>query len=175
MDNMKARAFVETEMPLPALADADAQERLDGLAAALVRRRRAVAWLLRGAVRAALFSPGATVKLDSELLSGVRERFWERTETPFFAALHSAARRGATEPHPESVVWLKLLRDTALVLFDDAAPLAADSGAAAPRASAARGATCCSRCSATAATAKPCSTCWASPCPRRKPRKARSA
>ena len=69
--------------------------------------------------------------MDSELLSSVRERLWEQTEIAFFDALHSAARRGATEPHPESAAWLKLLRNTALALFDDAAPLSADSGAAA--------------------------------------------
>jgi CRISPR system Cascade subunit CasA len=134
MDNMKARTFVETEMPLPALADAAAQERLDGLARRLVRAADRVASLLRGAVRAALFSPGATVKLDSELLSSVRERLWEQTEAGFFAALHDAARRGATEPFPECPAWLLLLRRTALALFDEAAPLQADSGGtAAPR------------------------------------------
>jgi CRISPR system Cascade subunit CasA len=133
MDNMKARAFVETEMPLPALADANAQERLDKLAKALVQAAERVAGLLRGAVRAALFSPGASVKLDWELLSSVRERVWEQTEAAFFASLLVAAARGATEPFPECADWLKLLRDTALALFDEAAPLAADSGAAASR------------------------------------------
>jgi CRISPR system Cascade subunit CasA len=134
MDNMKARAFVECEMPLPALADGAAQARLDGLAARLVRAADRVATLLRGAVRAALFGPGATVKLDSELLSGLREQFWERTEQPFFATLHDVARRGASEPYPECPQWLVLLRRTALDLFDLAAPLEADSGgSAAPR------------------------------------------
>ena len=133
MDNMKARAFVETEMPLPALADAQAQERLDGLADRLVKAAERVASLLRGAVRAALFSPGASVKLDWELLSSVRERFWEQTEAGFFAALHVAAQRGGTEPFPELSAWLVLMRRTALALFDEAAPLEADSGAAAPR------------------------------------------
>jgi CRISPR system Cascade subunit CasA len=134
MDNMKARAFVECEMPLPALADAQAQARLDALAARLVRAADWVANLLRGAARAALFAPGATVKPDNELLSSVREQFWERTEQPFFAALHAAARRGATEPYPEYAQWRALLHRTALDLFDQAAPLDADSGgAAAPR------------------------------------------
>jgi CRISPR system Cascade subunit CasA len=134
MDNMKARTFVETEMPLPALPDAEAQKRLDGLAEHLVKAAERVASLLRGAVRAALFSPGATVKLDNELLSSVRERLWEQTEAGFFAALDGAARRGASEPYPEYPVWLALLRRTALVLFDEAAPLEADSGGtAAPR------------------------------------------
>jgi CRISPR system Cascade subunit CasA len=133
MDNMKARAFVETEMPLPALVDGQAQERLDRLAEALVKAADRVASLLRGAVRAALFSAGASVKLDWELLSSVREQLWERTDAAFFAQLQNAVSRGATEPYPECVAWLTLLRRTALALFDESAPLAADSGAAAPR------------------------------------------
>jgi CRISPR system Cascade subunit CasA len=131
MDNMKARAFVESEMPLPAVPDAAAQQRLDELATRLVRGADLVAGLLRSAVRAALFSPGATVKLDAELLSSVRENLWEQTEIPFFDALESAARHGVTEPELEA--WRDLLRRTALAVFDEAAPLSPFSGSAAPR------------------------------------------
>ena len=138
MDNMKARAFVETEMPLPALADPAAQDRLDRLAVSLVVSADRAASLLRSAVRSAVFSPGATVALDSELLSSVRERLWEQTEAAFFTSLRDAAQRGATEPHPEQEAWLATLRRTALALFDEAAPLTAESGAAAPRIGAAR-------------------------------------
>lgn len=133
MDNMKARAFIETEMPLPALADTRAQSMLDDAAARLVRTADRVAGMLRSAVRAALFSPGATVKLDSELLSSVRERFWEQTEGPFFAALHTLAAHGAGTPAPTFHDWLTRLRATALTLFDEAAPLGADGGTAGPR------------------------------------------
>lgn len=133
MDNMKARAFVETEMPLPAMADAEAQKQLDRLSAMLVVSAERVASLLRGAVRSALFSQGATVKLDSELLSSVRERLWEQSEPDFFQALHNAARRGAVEPFPECATWRTMLHTLAIRLFDEAAPLTADSAAAAPR------------------------------------------
>ncbi len=133
MDNMKARAFVEAEMPLPALPDTQAQERLDGLAERLVKAAERVTSLVRGAVRAALFSAGASVKMDWELLSSVRERFWEQTEAGFFDKLHTAAQRNATEPFPELPAWLALIRRVALDLFDEAAPLEADRGAAAPR------------------------------------------
>ena len=131
MDNMKARAFVESEMPLAGVPDAAAQQRLDELATRLVRAADLVAGLLRGAVRAALFSPGATVKLDAELLSGVRENLWEQTEVSFFDALERAARHGSTEPELEA--WRDLLRRTALAVFDEAAPLSPFSGSAAPR------------------------------------------
>jgi CRISPR system Cascade subunit CasA len=131
MDNMKARSFVESEMPLPGIPDATAQQRLDELATRLVRAADLVAGLLRGAVRAALFSPGATVKLDAELLSGVRENLWQQTEVAFFAALERAAKRGVMDTELEG--WRDLLRRTALALFDEAAPLSPFSGSAAPR------------------------------------------
>jgi len=131
MDNMKARAFVESEMPLPGGADVAARRRLDELATRLVRAADLVAGLLRGAVRTALFSPGATVKLDAELLSGVRENLWEQTEVAFFGTLERAALRGEMQAEPEA--WRDLLRRTALALFDEAAPLSPFSGGAAPR------------------------------------------
>jgi CRISPR system Cascade subunit CasA len=137
MDNMKARAFVESEMPLPAARDKDLQKSLDALAARLVRAADQVAGLLRGAVRAALFSSGATVKFDAETLVSVRERLWEQTEQDFFGAL--AHITGATSSaEAECVVWLKKLRTAALALFDEVAPLAPESGSAAPRISRAR-------------------------------------
>lgn len=135
MDNMKARAFVESEMPLPVVPDGEAQKRLDALAAALVQASETAAGLLRSAVRAALFAPGATVKPDVELLASVRERLWERTETAFFTALETAARRGGAEGReeiePEREEWIKRLRTIALALFDEAAPLSPEVGGSA--------------------------------------------
>jgi len=139
MDNMKARGFVESEMPLPG-ADAEQQPRIDKLAAALVQSAELAANLLRKAVRAALFSPGATVKIDAEALASVRERLWARTEAAFFASLDSTARDGTAMEgaEPERRHWLGLLRSTALALFDEVAPLAPELGAAAPRIATAR-------------------------------------
>jgi CRISPR system Cascade subunit CasA len=128
MDNMKARAFVESEMPLPAVPDRAAQE---ALAIDLVLSANQVAGLLRSAVRYALFSAGATVKLDSELLSSQRERLWEQTESAFYHQL-------ATIPDDARDNWLRNLRNLALALFDEAAPLTPESGAAAARISRAR-------------------------------------
>jgi len=128
MDNMKARAFVESEMPLPAAADRAAQE---ALARDLVLSAQQVAGLLRSAVRHALFSAGATVKLDAELLSSLRERLWDQTEAAFFGRL-------AAMPADSRETWLRKLRDLALALFDEAAPLTPENGAAAPRISRAR-------------------------------------
>jgi len=82
-------------------------------------------------VRYALFSAGATVKLDAELLSSLRERLWEQTEAPFYLRL-------AAMPDDARTTWLRVLRDVALTLFDEAAPLTPENGTAAPRISRAR-------------------------------------
>lgn len=131
MDNMKARAFVESEMPLPAAPDEDARDRLDKLASDLVLSANQVAGLLRSAVRYALFSAGATVKVDAELLSSLRERLWEQTEQDFHDRL-------AAQPDDARTSWMARLRGIALALFDEAAPLTPENGAAAPRISRAR-------------------------------------
>lgn len=136
---MKARAFVETEMPLPG-AITEEQPRLDRLAADLVRAADTAASLLRSAVRNALFSPGATVKLDAEALSAVRERLWAETEASFFAALRSATATPGVEQgaEPERAAWAGLLHRCAMTLFDEAAPLDPEATNAAPRIAAAR-------------------------------------
>jgi CRISPR system Cascade subunit CasA len=131
MDNMKARAFVESEMPLPAAPDEATRRRRDALATRLVLSADLVASLLRSAIRFALFSPGATVKLDAVLLSAARERFWDATEGDFFDLL-------TREPEDAARQWLDRLRDVALRLFDEVAPLTPENANAAPRISRAR-------------------------------------
>ena len=134
MDKMKARGFVESEMPLPAASDRRGQEAANALAQSLVKSSEQIGGLLRSAVRNALFSAGATVKLDAALLNTLRERVWEETETAFFEKLTTATARGGETPDAERLDWLALLRRIALELFDEAAPLSADSsGSAAPR------------------------------------------
>jgi len=123
MDNMKARGFVESMMPLPAATDLAARERLDELASRLVRSAEQVAGLLRSAVRAALFSTGATVRPDLELLATVRERLRAETEPAFFDAL---ARDPLPPEGAAERAWQARLRSTALALFDEAAPMEPD-------------------------------------------------
>ena len=134
MDTMKARGFVESEMPLPTAPDAASQRRLDDLAHALIASAEQVSSLLRSAVRNALFSPGATVKLDAALLNTLRERVWEETETQFFTTMNISASRPEEDLCVRRKDWMEELRRIALALFDEAAPLSADSGgSAAPR------------------------------------------
>jgi CRISPR system Cascade subunit CasA len=139
MDNMKARAFVETEMPLPGASIED-QNRIDRLAADLVRAADTAAGLLRSAVRNALFSPGASVKTDAEALSALRERLWAETESEFFAALREATATSGVEQgaEPERRAWAALLNRRAMALFDEAAPLDPEAGVGAARIAAAR-------------------------------------
>jgi CRISPR system Cascade subunit CasA len=131
MDNMKARGFVESEMPLPSAADKPGQDRLDDLAKRLVESADQVASLLRSAVRNALFSRSATIKLDTGLLNATRERLWEDTETRFFAMLETAAQALGEVSDTERARWRDHLQAVALALFDEAAPLSADSGGSA--------------------------------------------
>jgi CRISPR system Cascade subunit CasA len=66
MDNMKARGFVESEMPLPAALDKASQTELDDLAYDLVMAADQVATLLRSAVRnlfLALARPSSPTRL----------------------------------------------------------------------------------------------------------------
>jgi CRISPR system Cascade subunit CasA len=130
MENMKARGFVECEMPLPAASDKISQSHLEALAYDLVMASNQVASLLHSAVRNALFSAGAIVKPDAALLSAVRERLWNETGTDFFSVLESAAQCASDIPDGDRVGWLKRLRRIALALFDEAAPLTHDSGGA---------------------------------------------
>lgn len=116
MDNMKARGFVEAEMPLHRAADRKAQE---DLAHALIASAQEASNALRQAVRGALFSAGATVKLDAELFATLRERFWAATEPDFYALLEAQA----AGTKPDLTRWLDILRGLALQLFDEAAPL----------------------------------------------------
>lgn len=123
MDNMKARGFVEAEMPLPPAGDDKARARIDALAYRLVRATDQAARLLRAAVRAALFGAGATVKIEAAMLSAVAERLWWETEEPFFDALHHAA----TTPEGEAEkTWQRRLLNGAMALFDEVAPLDPD-------------------------------------------------
>jgi CRISPR type I-E-associated protein CasB/Cse2 len=116
MDDMKARAFVESEMPLPGSGDSIA-----GLARGLITAAEEVAGALRCAVRSALYSD--KTKLETAPLATVYEAFWSATQDAFFACLNAA--EGAREDALQAAApdWRALLEGTAFALFDEAAPL----------------------------------------------------
>lgn len=121
MDNMKARAFVESEMPLPG-TDPTVVEAFAGVARRLVGAAEIIAQATRRAVRDARYGRDAPV--DSAPLAAISEDFWAATHDRFFALL---PRHGP--PDWESALaavapqWRFALRRTALRLFDEAAPL----------------------------------------------------
>jgi CRISPR system Cascade subunit CasA len=120
MDKMKARGFVESEMPLPG-ADPAAAMAMADLARRFVAAAEIVAQTLRRSVRDALFT--RDVRTDSAPLALVYEAFWARTQDRFFGLLQTATG-DPTPPFAASAApWRSVLRQAALALFDEAAPL----------------------------------------------------
>ena len=125
MDNMKARAFVESEMPVIVAHDPDAQGAEAAFAHALVTAADEAARALRGALRTALFD--RETAFDATPLSAATESFWSRTAGAFFAQVREAKRTLDRDLDadlaPLRTSWRDTLRGTALDLFDTAAPL----------------------------------------------------
>jgi len=122
MDNMKARGFVESELPVIEPADPERAQEFVLLLRQLIAGAAETASLLVRAVRRALFSEGAKVPLDAGLLTGVRERFWQATETAF---LQRAAEAADAAPDAEGIrdAWRRNLASTARALFAETAPI----------------------------------------------------
>ena len=121
MDNMKARAFVESEMPLPGTGR-QASETLAAVARRLVDAAGIAAAALRAAVRQARFSRDTST--DSAPLAAVYETFWAATQDRFFALLPDNAADGwEAALDARAAPWRSFLKSTALRLFDEAAPL----------------------------------------------------
>ncbi|PYD72707.1 type I-E CRISPR-associated protein Cse1/CasA [Novacetimonas hansenii] len=126
MDNMKARSFVESEMPLPGTSDADRQEVLDELARQCVTAAKQVADILRSCVRDALFGK-EKVSVDATGISNVQERFWMDTEGSFFAVLHGAGTStGDDADLALKKSWLRTLGQAAMKEFDATVTLEPD-------------------------------------------------
>jgi CRISPR system Cascade subunit CasA len=114
MDNMKARAWVESRMPL-LLADAEHREEYERQVGALVRAARQ-------AERALLLAAKEVVSGRPEELEGdpgdLGARFWEETEPLFFAHLRRlqeelAAGGEQADPRPVRASWWRSLRQVA--------------------------------------------------------------
>jgi CRISPR system Cascade subunit CasA len=121
--NMKARAFVESEMPLPG-SDPAATKALARLAGNLVIAAEIVADALRFAVRRASYRPDAKVDTSSAPLAAVYERFWAATQDRFFALLpNNPSSDWEAALQNAAPIWRAVLKSSALRLFDEAAPL----------------------------------------------------
>lgn len=122
MDNMKARGFIESEMPLPPTADLETTQVVDQTVRTLVRAANIAADSLRFALRTAL----AADVTNATIIDVARDSFWRLTEPRFFDLLHGMAKDVRSDTVEDSLVkpWLNELRRAALACFDEAAPLA---------------------------------------------------
>ncbi len=128
MDNMKALAFAETELPLHCVGDAMLAEDIARLASLMVDAAGVVASALGTALRLALFGPKSEVKADTTILEAARERLWDDTDSDFHRLLDLAieAFTDDTVENPQGALaekWRAILARRALVIFDDSAPI----------------------------------------------------
>jgi CRISPR system Cascade subunit CasA len=124
MDNMKARGFVETEMPIYPLPHRLAG-RIRNLAKEMVNAADLAARSLGGELRNALGQGG-----DGSVIAAVKDIFWEDTETSFYKAIETLAAIPEDQQEDMDMVlmqtrerWLGTLAITALRLFDRTVPL----------------------------------------------------
>jgi CRISPR system Cascade subunit CasA len=123
MDNMKARGWVEAEMPLLLGRDDDARDRIDGAARAMVDGAGLVARATVYAVKMGLFDTPKDARGD---FSALETRVWRATEPAFFQALTEAADPKAENPDTADAIrkrFLAVLRKTAEEVFDEAVPV----------------------------------------------------
>jgi CRISPR system Cascade subunit CasA len=122
MDNMKARGFVESEMPVIEPSNPEHARDFVLLMRQLIAGASEAASLLSRAVRRALFSEAAKVAFDAALFSTIRARFWDETEDSFLSRAGDAAG-GTVDAEAVRRSWLRDLSRTARDLFAEAAPI----------------------------------------------------
>ena len=129
MDNMKARGFVESLMPVRLPPEALDPPEFEALIRQLVGGAREAVFSLTTAVRIAAYGESRSAPKDGGLMSLARDRFWDRTEPLFFAALESF---DAAPPDEDAIgalllevprEWRSQLMAAALTVFDVLVPL----------------------------------------------------
>jgi len=111
MDNMKARCWYETTLPLLS-TDAEQQDALVYEAGLYINAADDTRRALVSSVKQAWFSRPKDAKGD---MSAIGNNFWERTEAPFYSTLQrliSGDREGAAQE------WHAVLRSESIVLFE---------------------------------------------------------
>lgn len=127
MDNMKARGWSQSEMPLPVEDGKLDKEFLDGLVRKLVPAAAVASRALTFQVKSALYPRPSDVPGDFWFIG---ERFWRETETGFYETIRLADEVYWRDPddadaqRPVIEGWVGILRSRALALFDEHAPLA---------------------------------------------------
>ncbi|WP_341501786.1 type I-E CRISPR-associated protein Cse1/CasA [Gallaecimonas sp. GXIMD4217] len=116
MDNMKARGWYSTELPLVSLPPESADALLTEIKV-VQSLAQEVLFHCRSQVKAALFERPAEAKGD---FSHIELAFWQRTQAAFFQAVASLLTCGAERlPSEGAWRWLQALTATALDLFDE--------------------------------------------------------
>ena len=125
LDNMKARSWIDSEIPLHELDDPDLRERVQSHATALVRSADAAASALTMAVKKAWFQTPGSARGDFGFIA---ERFWRLTEAEFKASVHAIRRRADRDDAPEDPGaalredWRAAIDRAAQGVFDDLVP-----------------------------------------------------
>jgi CRISPR system Cascade subunit CasA len=122
MDNMKARGFTESELPVTEPTDPEAARAVDHTVSGLVAGSNIAAGILARATRRALFGDGATIAADATQFAALRERLWSDTANDFFAAAE-ALGAGTAEAADIRAAWRATLEHTARALFAETAPI----------------------------------------------------
>jgi CRISPR system Cascade subunit CasA len=118
MDNMKARAWYETTVPLYLLPPGEQRQLFIATVDQLITAGVQVAGYLHSAVKEAWFKRPGDVRGD---LSYLKQAFYERTADDFFALLRSlyqASQNGVDETTGREE-WLKRLRSEAERMFEE--------------------------------------------------------
>ena len=125
MDNMKACAWIEGEMPFCLLEDAASREWLEQFIGRAVAGAGTVTRLLTTAVKSALYDLPKKASGDYGFIA---ERFYRETEPAFYDALREAVRSIEEDPEGDNPTlracesWAPIMAGAALRLFDEYAP-----------------------------------------------------
>jgi CRISPR system Cascade subunit CasA len=128
MDNMKALAFAETELPLHCIGDDRLANKIATLASCAIDAAVLTTSALGTTLRLAFFGPRSEVKTDTTLLEAARERLWDETDNAFHRLLDDAIEVLSDDPDGEqrdrlAEQWRSILQHHALKIFDDTAPI----------------------------------------------------
>ncbi len=129
MDNMKPLDFTEAMLPLISTGDTERDFELAGCATAMVGGAEIAQSRLLSALKVALWSASKQAQPDNSKapLAAARARFWADTENAFYDALCGLAAKADDQGGKIYIdareAWLEMIREAALAIFDDLAPI----------------------------------------------------
>jgi CRISPR system Cascade subunit CasA len=120
MDNMKARAWYETTVPLYLMPPGEQRQRFIQQANNLIEAAIQAAGYVQGAIKDAWFRRPGDVRGDTAFL---REAFFDRTEGAFYSLLRKSHEMALQESDDTELrqQWLNSLRKEAEALFEERA------------------------------------------------------